>query len=96
MHASNPSDTVLHDQTDIRDIGHLLSRSRCGEPEPAIARLTFAPVHLAAIRLIVTVTPIRLAATVQWSYGTQSVGLAIAPPTCASGILPRCEPYSSP
>jgi hypothetical protein len=87
---------VLHDPTDIRDIAQLVSRSRCGGPDPAIARLTFAPFHLAAIRLIVTATPIRSVATVQSGCGTQRVGLALAPLTCVSDLLPRCKPHSSP
>jgi PPP family 3-phenylpropionic acid transporter len=49
--------------------------------------LTFALFHLAAIRLIVAVAPIRLAATAQALYGTLSVGLAIALLTFASGLL---------
>ena len=49
--------------------------------------LTFALFHLAAIRLIVTVVPIRLAATAQAIYGTLSAGLSIAVVTLASGLL---------
>jgi PPP family 3-phenylpropionic acid transporter len=49
--------------------------------------LTFALFHLAAIRLIVAVTPVRLAATAQAIYGTLCVGLAIALMTLASGQL---------
>jgi PPP family 3-phenylpropionic acid transporter len=49
--------------------------------------LTFALFHLAAIRLIVTVVPVRLAATAQAIYGTLCVGLAIALVTLASGLL---------
>ncbi|MBV9748181.1 MAG: MFS transporter, partial [Acetobacteraceae bacterium] len=49
--------------------------------------LTFALFHLAAIQLIVAVTPIRLAATAQAVYGTVSVGLASALLTFASGLL---------
>jgi MFS transporter, PPP family, 3-phenylpropionic acid transporter len=49
--------------------------------------LTFALFHLAAIRLIVAVVPIRVAATAQAVYGTLSVGLAIALLTLASGLL---------
>ena len=49
--------------------------------------LTFALFHLAAIRLIVAVTPIRLAATAQAVYGTLSIGLAIALLTFLSGLL---------
>ena len=48
--------------------------------------LTFALFHLAAIRLIVTVAPVRLAATAQAIYGTLS-GLSIALVTLASGLL---------
>jgi PPP family 3-phenylpropionic acid transporter len=49
--------------------------------------LTFALFHLAAIRLIVAVAPVRLAATAQAIYGTLSVGLASALVTLASGVL---------
>ena len=49
--------------------------------------LTFALFHLAAVRLIVAVAPVRLAATAQALYGTLSVGLAIALVTLASGLL---------
>jgi PPP family 3-phenylpropionic acid transporter len=49
--------------------------------------LTFALFHLAAIRLIVTVAPVRLAATAQAIYGTLCVGLASALVTLASGPL---------
>jgi MFS transporter, PPP family, 3-phenylpropionic acid transporter len=49
--------------------------------------LTFALFHLAAIRLIVTVAPVRLAATAQALYGTLCVGLSIALVTLASGLL---------
>ena len=49
--------------------------------------LTFALFHLAAIRLIVAVAPVRLAATAQAIYGTLCVGLAIALLTFASGLL---------
>jgi len=49
--------------------------------------LTFALFHLAAIRLIVAVVPVRLAATAQAVYGTLCVGLAIALVTLASGPL---------
>jgi MFS transporter, PPP family, 3-phenylpropionic acid transporter len=49
--------------------------------------LTFALFHLAAIRLIVTVAPVRLAATAQAIYGTLCVGLSIALVTLASGLL---------
>ncbi len=49
--------------------------------------LTFALFHLAAIRLIVTVAPVRLAATAQAIYSTLCVGLSIAVMTLASGLL---------
>jgi PPP family 3-phenylpropionic acid transporter len=49
--------------------------------------LTFALFHLAAIRLIVAVVPVRLAATAQAVYGTLCVGSAIALVTLASGPL---------
>jgi PPP family 3-phenylpropionic acid transporter len=49
--------------------------------------LTFALFHLAAIRLIVSVVPVRLAATAQAIYGTLSVGLASTLVTLASGVL---------
>jgi len=49
--------------------------------------LTFALFHLAAVRLIVTVVPVRLAATAQAIYGTFCVGLSIALVTLASGLL---------
>jgi PPP family 3-phenylpropionic acid transporter len=49
--------------------------------------LTFALFHLAAIQLIVAVTPVRLAATAQAIYGTLCVGLAIALLTGVSGLL---------
>jgi PPP family 3-phenylpropionic acid transporter len=49
--------------------------------------LTFALFHLAAIQLIVTVTPVRLAATAQAIYSTFCVGLVIALLTLASGFL---------
>ncbi len=49
--------------------------------------LTFALFHLAAIRLIVAVAPVRLAATAQAIYGTLCVGSAIALLTFASGLL---------
>jgi PPP family 3-phenylpropionic acid transporter len=49
--------------------------------------LTFALFHLAAIRLIVAIVPVRLAATAQALYGTLCVGLAIALVTLASGLL---------
>ena len=53
----------------------------------ALHGLTFALFHLAAIRLIVAVAPIRLAATAQAIYGTLCVGLAISLLTFASGLL---------
>jgi MFS transporter, PPP family, 3-phenylpropionic acid transporter len=49
--------------------------------------LTFALFHLAAIQLIVTVTPVRIAATAQAIYGTLCVGLVIALLTGVSGLL---------
>jgi PPP family 3-phenylpropionic acid transporter len=49
--------------------------------------LTFALFHLAAIRLIMTVAPVRLAATAQAIYGTLCVGLSIAVVTLVSGLL---------
>jgi PPP family 3-phenylpropionic acid transporter len=49
--------------------------------------LTFALLHLACMRLIVEVVPIRLAATAQSIYGTLCVGLATALLTLASGVL---------
>jgi len=49
--------------------------------------LTFALFHLAAVRVIVTVAPVRLAATAQAIYSTLCVGLAIALVTLASGLL---------
>jgi len=49
--------------------------------------LTFALFHLAAVRLIVTTAPVRLAATAQAIYGTVGVGLSIALVTIASGLL---------
>jgi PPP family 3-phenylpropionic acid transporter len=49
--------------------------------------LTFALLHLACMRLIVQVAPIRLAATAQSIYGTLCVGLATALLTLASGLL---------
>jgi len=48
--------------------------------------LTFALFHLAAVRLM-TVAPVRLAATAQAIYGTLCVGLSIAVVTLASGLL---------
>ena len=58
--------------------------------EPAVQPLhglTFALLHLACMRLIVQVVPIRLAATAQSIYGTLCVGLATALLTLASGLL---------
>jgi PPP family 3-phenylpropionic acid transporter len=49
--------------------------------------LTFALLHLACMRLIVEVVPVRLAATAQSIYGTLCVGLATALLTLASGLL---------
>jgi MFS transporter, PPP family, 3-phenylpropionic acid transporter len=49
--------------------------------------LTFALLHLACMRLIVQVVPVRLAATAQSIYGTLCVGLATALLTLASGLL---------
>jgi MFS transporter, PPP family, 3-phenylpropionic acid transporter len=49
--------------------------------------LTFALIHLACMRLIVQVVPIRLAATAQSIYGTLCVGLGTALLTLASGLL---------
>ena len=49
--------------------------------------LTFALLHLACMRLIVQVVPVRLAATAQSIYGTFCVGLATALLTLASGPL---------
>jgi PPP family 3-phenylpropionic acid transporter len=49
--------------------------------------LTFALLHLACMRLIVQIVPIRLAATAQSIYGTLCIGLATALLTLASGLL---------
>ena len=49
--------------------------------------LTFALLHLACMRLIVQVVPVRRAATTQSIYGTLCVGLATALLTLASGLL---------
>jgi PPP family 3-phenylpropionic acid transporter len=49
--------------------------------------LTFALLHLACMRLIVQVVPVRLAATAQSIYGTLCVGLATALLTLVSGLL---------
>ena len=48
---------------------------------------TFALLHLAAMRVIVQVVPLRLAATAQAIYGTLCIGLATALLTLASGVL---------
>jgi PPP family 3-phenylpropionic acid transporter len=49
--------------------------------------LTFALLHLACMRLIVQIVPVRLAATAQSAYVTLSVGLGITLLTLVSGIL---------
>jgi MFS transporter, PPP family, 3-phenylpropionic acid transporter len=49
--------------------------------------LTFALLHLACMRLIVQVVPVRLAATAQSIYGTLCVGFATALLTLVSGLL---------
>jgi MFS transporter, PPP family, 3-phenylpropionic acid transporter len=49
--------------------------------------LTFALLHLASMRVIVLVVPVRLAATAQSVYGTFCVGLATALLTLVSGLL---------
>ncbi len=49
--------------------------------------LTFALLHLACMRVIVLVVPLRLAATAQSIYGTLCIGLATALLTLASGVL---------
>jgi MFS transporter, PPP family, 3-phenylpropionic acid transporter len=48
---------------------------------------TFALLHLACMRVIVAVVPLRLAATAQSIYGTLCIGLATALLTLASGVL---------
>jgi PPP family 3-phenylpropionic acid transporter len=48
---------------------------------------TFALLHLACMRLIVAVVPVRLAATAQSIYGTLCVGAATALLTLASGLM---------
>ena len=48
---------------------------------------TFALLHLAAMRVIAAVIPLRLAATAQAVYGTLGVGAAVAVVTFASGLL---------
>lgn len=53
--------------------------------------LTFALQHLACMRLIAAVVPMRLAATAQAFYGTVAVGLATTLLTLGSGPLyARC------
>ena len=49
--------------------------------------ITFALLHLACMRVIVLVLPLRLAATAQSIYGTLCIGLATALLTLASGVL---------
>jgi PPP family 3-phenylpropionic acid transporter len=49
--------------------------------------LTFALLHLACMRVIAVVVPLRLAATAQSFYGTVGVGAAVALMTLASGLL---------
>ena len=49
--------------------------------------VTFALLHLACIRVIVLVVPLRLAATAQSIYGTLCIGLATTLLTLASGVL---------
>ena len=49
--------------------------------------ITFALLHLACMRVIVLVVPLRLAATAQSIYGTLCIGLATALLTLASGVL---------
>ena len=49
--------------------------------------LTFALLHLACMRLIVAVVPLRLAATAQSIYGTFCIGAATALLTLVSGLL---------
>ena len=61
-------------------------RSCLGLVQP-LHGLTFALLHLACMRLIVQVVPVRLAATAQSIYGTLCVGLATALLTLASGLL---------
>ncbi len=48
---------------------------------------TFALLHLAAMQVIVSVVPLRLAATAQAIYGTLCIGLATSLLTLASGLL---------
>ena len=49
--------------------------------------LTFALLHLASMRVIVLVVPLRLAATAQSIYGTLCIGFATALLTLISGVL---------
>jgi MFS transporter, PPP family, 3-phenylpropionic acid transporter len=49
--------------------------------------VTFALLHLACMRVIVQVVPLRLAATAQSMYGTLCIGLVTALLTLASGVL---------
>ena len=49
--------------------------------------LSFALLHLAAMRVIATVIPARAAATAQALYGTVGIGAALALMTLASGLL---------
>jgi MFS transporter, PPP family, 3-phenylpropionic acid transporter len=49
--------------------------------------LTFALLHLASMRVIVLVMPLRLAATAQSIYGTLCIGFATALLTLISGVL---------
>jgi PPP family 3-phenylpropionic acid transporter len=49
--------------------------------------LTFALLHLASMRVIAVVVPLRLAATAQTIYGTVGVGAAVALLTFASGLF---------
>jgi MFS transporter, PPP family, 3-phenylpropionic acid transporter len=49
--------------------------------------LTFALLHLACMRVIVLVVPLRLAATAQSIYGTLCIGFATALLTLVSGVL---------
>jgi len=49
--------------------------------------LTFALLHLACMRVIAVVVPLRLSATAQSLYGTVGVGAAVALMSLASGLL---------
>jgi MFS transporter, PPP family, 3-phenylpropionic acid transporter len=49
--------------------------------------LTFALLHLACMRLIVRIVPVRLAATAQSVYGTLCVGASTSLLTLGSGLL---------